>query len=672
GSSIFNNLQIEPFTIDGGAPWTVTFQDNVISDDVVYYAVTEDKKKIPKAIRANIPSNLKSVDNSAECLIITIKEFISDPGTMLFKQLWEQRGYQVQVIDLQDIFDEFNYGIRSAESIKDFITFAYNNWAEPQLKSVLFLGDGTDDERDSSSSNKFNIIPVKKLWTYKHGATACDNWYGCVVGTDPIPDVSISRINVWKADQILPIAQKSHRYLNEPNYDKLWHSNVTLTSGGKSSDGSDIFSQQSEYIRRNKIPNFYRVSRVYTNTQTVSHDFWGLTPQLISKINDGTVFLQFMGHGGGRIWADYNLFNFGNVASLTNQNYAIVSSLACYCSAFDTKGSASISETFVMQPNKGAIATIGFSGLGYLYDDVNYGLALTEGILAKDFDTLGEAYNYAKARFYVSTSSVSAQIALIQGGVLLGDHNIKVIKPQSGVVVNTDKDVYAVNDTIRVTATFPAPVNAARTYIMKQTETVVNPPNELPVTPNGYAYSYNITGNVNDKYYRKIYVAGHSNTGEYYGFKDIAVGKGLLTNMGSVPQIPTWNDSIRFQVKVTGIDNMATLNCRVRLDSISTNPTWFSFPMIPSGNDDNVYITQNALSSQVTGKEVFFKYRAVLSNNNTVESFLNSLVVAGPELLLSDMQFISDNNNLGVKVQIKNIGNARSSETTIRLYATQT
>ncbi len=673
GSSKFSNLQIEPFTLTGSMPWTVTFQDSVISNDVMYYAVTEDQKKIPKDFRINVPSNLRAPDNSAECVIITVRDFIDAEGTMLYKQLWENQNYLVKIIDVQDIFDEFNHGIRSAEAIKEFFTYAYNNWSEPQLKSVLLLGDGTDDERDFSSSRRYNLIPVKKVWTYKHGATASDNWYGCIVGTDPIPDISISRICVWEKNQILQVAQKSQKYFNEPNYQDLWHEQLILSSGGKQTDPDDVFSQQSELIRRTKIPQYYRASRVYTNTQSVSSDFYGVTSTLMSRINDGAIYLQFMGHGGGRIWADYNLFNFNNVASLNNQNYPIVNSLACYCSAFDTNGAASISEALILQPNKGAIATLGFSGLGYLYDDLTFGMAVTESFFQYNFNSLGEAFNFAKAKYYVTTSSIAAQQALTEGGVLLGDPNIRIIKPQQAVTVSTNKDVFAVGDTLRVTASFQTNATAGRTYLMKPTELAVNPPNQAPVINGQYNYSYILSGNPTDRYQRKVYVAGFSNQGEFFGYKEIAVGRGLLSHQGTIPAAPVWTDSIYFKVKAASINDIASLICRVRIDSTSTtNPITLNIPMVRSQADTTMYQTAYGVPPQVTGKEVFFKYRATSTTNQVTESLQLSMIVAGPELFMEDIQFVPGNDSLRVKVLVRNIGNAPSIETNLKIYSYKT
>ncbi len=669
GSSVFNNLQIEPYSQDGAAPWTVTFQDSVKTNSVRFFAVTEAQKKAPKKIRLDIPSNLKSPSNTGDVIVITADRFINAEGTQTLKTLWEDNGYSVNIVDIQDIYDEFNAGIVSGEAIKDFATYAYNNWANPQLKHLILLGEGVDDTRDNSPSRLYNVIPVKKTWTYKHGATASDNWYGCIVGTDIVADISVARINVWKPEQILDYANKALRYYNEPQANRLWNSHVTFTTGGKITDGNDIFAQQSERILRKNVPSKYRATRVYTSTQTVSHDYFGGTFDLKDAINSGTNYVQFMGHGGGRIWADYNLFNFNDVATLNNSTYPVILSLACYASAFDTNGASSISEALVLQANKGAIGTVGFSGLGYLDQDEDFGLAITEAIYKHNFQSLGDALTFTKARFYTTTSSSAPRYALTHGCAYLGDPMIKMRKPVSGIEVSAQNLSLAVGDTLRVQAQFPSGVVAAQLRIMKESGKVVNVPYDLPVIQGAYNASYVIPANQGNNYLRRIYVSGYSSDTEYIGEAMFGVGRASVYHHQVNPVNPTWQDSIAFSGKVFSPpgSELISLTCRVRTDSLYTGGTWVSLPMVSSGTD--TYTTSQKLSPQRTGKEIFYKYIAV-TTGGTYESFLTSTVVRGPDLLLSDIQLLADNQEVRLKVLVKNIGDAASIPTDLSLYYT--
>lgn len=668
GSSVFNSVQIEPFNINGDAPWTVTLQDSVASDAVRYFAVTENKKKTPKNIRLNFPSDLKNPYLSADVVVITPRQFTDVEGTLQLKSLWESEGHTIQIVDVQDIYDEFNSGITGAEPIKDFIRYAYNNWSSPQVSQVIFLGEGVDDSRDDSYSRMYNLLPVKKTWTYKHGATASDQWYGCIIGTDNIPDVSIARISVWKEEQILDYAAKAISYRENLQTSRLWNNHLTFTSGGKIEDGNDIFAQQSEHIIQKTIPPEYRVTRVYTSTQTVGSDYFGGTFNLKDAINSGTQYVQFMGHGGGRIWADYNLFNFNDVATLNNQVYPVVLSLACYCSAFDTNGMASISEALVLQPEKGAIGTAGFTGLGYRDHDEDWGLAYCEALFEHNFDNIGLANIYALARFYSTTYSPAARYALINGFAYMGDPLIKLRKPIKDIPVSAENYVLNPADTLIVNANFPSGVSAARLYIMKQSGKVVNIPYDLPVYPDGhFTASYTNTNQTANNYTRKIMVAGYSATDEYVGISQYSVGRPNVVHQGFVPAEPAWSDSVLFKAKVFSPLPVHNIYCKVRTDSTTQVVNWVDLPMQRSETDSTLYITTTRLGRQPTRNEIYYKY--ILETDAGVsETILQSYVVAGPDLLLKDIKLEQDGNNLLLKVLGTNVGNTPSITTDLKLY----
>ncbi len=668
GSSIFNSAQIEPFNINGDAPWTVTIQDSVFSEAVRYFAVTENMKKTPKAIRLNFPSDLKNPDNSADVIVITPWQFTSVEGTLQLKSLWESEGHTVKIVDVQDIYDEFNAGITGAEPIRDFLRYAYNNWSSPQLSSVILLGEGVDDTRDNSPSRIYNLIPVKKTWTYKHGATASDPWYGCIVGTDIVPDISIARISIWKEQQILDYAAKATAYRNNPQTSRLWNSHLTFTSGGKITDNNDIFAQQSERIIRKTIPDEYRVTRVYTSTQTVSSDYFGGTFNLKDAINSGTQYVQFMGHGGGRIWADYNLFNFNDVATLNNQTYPVVLSLACYASAFDTNGMASISEALVLQPNKGAIGTAGFTGLGYLDHDETWGMAYCDALYKHNFANIGLANIFALARAYTTIYSPAAIYALINGFAYLGDPLIKLKKPIKDIPVFADNYVLNPGDTLRVNATFPTGVNAGRLFIMKESGKIVNVPYDLPVFPNGnWTATYVNTNPAANNYTRKIMVAGYSNTDEYIGLSQFSVGRPNIMHHHLNPPEPAWSDSVLFTAKVFSPLPVNNIICKVRTDSVSTQINWLQLPMQRSEQDSTLYVTTHYLGKYPTGKEIFFKY-VMETETGITESFLKNYIVRGPDLFLKDIKLEQEGNSLVLKVLGTNIGDATSITTDLKLY----
>lgn len=673
GSSVFNSLQIEPFTMDGSAPWTVSLQDSVASNAVRYFAVEEGAKKSPKLLRMNLPSDLLNPQNSADVIVITPYQFVDAEGTQMLVELWQSEGHSVKVVDIQDVYDEFNNGIVSAEAIRDFLEHAYNYWGSPRLSYAILLGEGIDDTRDNSPSRKYNLIPVKKTWTYKHGATASDNWYACLIGEDSVPDISLARINVWTEEQITNYAMKAKSYRDNLHTNRQWNNHLTLTAGGKIEDGNDIFAQQSERIRHKSIPEHYRVSRVYTSTQTVSSDYFGGTFNLKDAINSGTQFVQFMGHGGGRVWADYNLFNFNDVATLNNQALPVFLSLACYASAFDTNGAASISEALIAQPDKGAIVSLGFTGLGYKTQDEDWGLAFNEAAFKLDFDTLGEAYMFALAKFYSTASSAAARSALTHGSAYLGDPLIRLNKPIVHSNVSAENHDPEQGETLSVHAQFPADVSRARLFVMNEKEIVQNVPYDIDLNGGEFLANYVIPSGLSN-YTNKVMVTGYSPTKQYVGTDFYSVGRPAVQHEGFIPAQPVYTDSTVFLARVFNPEKIMSLRVAVRTDSSYQADTetwivvWEDYLMSPSADDNTLWQSDSKLRRFPTKRELPFKYYITDVDSLTYESPLNSFQVAGPDLFLQEV-ILDPNDGVPIlRVKSTNVGNAASLTTDLRLF----
>jgi hypothetical protein len=660
GSSIMENIQIEDSA--GESPYKVTFQDDIQSGDIEYYAVTGNCKKNPVEIRPDIPSNLKDPSNSAEYVIITIPEFIEAEGTLLFEQIWEEQGYSVEIVSLQDIFDEFNSGIRSVESIKDFLYYAYNNWTEPHISHVMLLGDGIFDERDFSVSRRYNLIPFKKLWVDVRGALASDNWIACIVGDDPVADISLGRINVWEEDQLLDVANKTSHYIQTPNYNDLWHSSVTLAAGGNPSEGS-FFAEQSEQIRNSKIPSDFKVNRVYCNTGELPEEYYGNTTSLISNINDGTLYLQFIGHGGGHVWADYNLLNKADIATFNNDNYPFVSSLSCYGSAFNYPQSSCLGEELILTPEKGAIGHVGFTGYGYENADLVFGNYLNEAIFSGNIKTLGEIVDYTKARFYGDYGTGAVGIALTHGCALLGDPMINLTLPQDRKQVVLNKYNFTEGDTLIISSEVGPDIERGKFIIFNENDAQLPLneyyPFEIPVV-NSFLTSYDfiIPENPEPIYSRFVKVFAYGDTMEITGMTNFTVGKAAVVNLEIEPELPMENDTIYISADFFDEDGIDHIVCCIDYED--------DIPMLNIEN--NTYTLETPIMPHLTGQSISFHFVIVDINADSTISSTYEILIAGPDLFVQSLELTSYNNLPAVKFFIQNLGLVSSESCFVRLY----
>jgi hypothetical protein len=665
GVGFMENLQITPFSETGGAPYLVTFQDSVITDGLDYVAVTEEQKLLPDRIVPDYPSFLKSHSNVGELVMITINDFLEVEAVENFKQHWEDSGLIVKLVDVQDIYDEFSFGIKSPQGIKDFLRYAYNNWSYPHIKYAVFIGDGTYNENDNSSYEQYNLIPVKKVWTNHVGATACDGWYGSIIGDDDVPEIIISRIPARTPEDIENLYDKVISYKGLQETDSPWRGRITLTSGGSPGDGHDLFAQQEETIRKYGIPDDYFVTRVYAATVAPTpSSYYGGTFKLKDSISEGLSFLQFIGHGGGRIWADFNLLNFNDIQNLTNDNYFFVSSLACYSSAFDSGGSC-ISEGLVLEKDKGAVGAFGFTGVGYVTFDLNFGMILAESLFNPQFNSVGEAYNYTLARYNAFETSTVGRDGLIRAFAYLGDPTLSMHKLQKTVDITTDKEFYTQGDTIRIEVNFPANVEKAVPLILDENEVALNYLFALPVFNGQFDFEYVIPANLSNQYI-KVRISGLSPDNEFVANKTIAVAEGAINSVVTEPEQPDSDDPFSISALVYTDEQIDYYDCNVKvveyysyLTSINERiKEDFYVPMELDGDNGLLTVSDVTVDTlnYIPGYHVILTVRGH-SSDDIIESAPYDFVISGPDLALNSLEVVVENDTPSFAVDVANYGN---------------
>ena len=96
---------------------------------------------------------------------------------------------RTKVVDVQDIYDEFNHGILNPRAIREFLNYAYHNWQPPAPTYVFLVGDTHFDVK-----NEINFVPTIQVQIPGYGSTASDHQFVTFRGTDSFPDMLIGRV----------------------------------------------------------------------------------------------------------------------------------------------------------------------------------------------------------------------------------------------------------------------------------------------------------------------------------------------------------------------------------------------------------------------------------------------------------------------------------------------
>jgi uncharacterized repeat protein (TIGR01451 family) len=321
------------------------------SPDARYLAVARDSAtKVGNAVGVN-PSNLKTRYNMADYLVIVPSELRA--AVQPLADYRKAQGMRTLVVKLDEIFNEFNFGISSPEAIKQFLTYAYKNWTRPP-KYVVLAGVGTWDYRDNKGKGG-NLIPPAVVPTV-YGLSTSDNYFADVNG-DHVPEMAIGRLPVLTPEELQTLIAKIKKF------EATAGNRVILVAddpddGGKFPVDSDIIAHL--------FPSNYLLEKVYLDLDKYPSVDDARVP-LLSYLNSGAVFFNYIGHGSFDTLAmldDEDLLTSDDMASLTNKtNLPIVTAMTCLAGEFAIPGYPTISQVMLLNTGGGAAAFWSATGL---------------------------------------------------------------------------------------------------------------------------------------------------------------------------------------------------------------------------------------------------------------------------------------------------------------------
>ncbi len=413
-------INIEGFEVieDLDGLYSISLKDLFMPGEVRrYLALTSDRLNSPDKFKLDIPSNLSSKKNKADYLIITHKDF--KEALIPLKALYENRRIsngrymRVKLIDVEDIYDEFNFGIKSPYAIKDFLSYTYNNWRYPHPTYVLLIGDSSYDYRDYLGYGDIDYLPTYLIPNTPYlGETASDNWFVCLDGEDDIlPDMFIGRIPARRIDEVEDVIGKIIDYSTKPIRD--WNRNILLLA-----DDEEQFEDASDSLI-SYVPKVMRVSKIYLGTY---QDYSLFTEDIIEGIEDGTLILNYMGHGSTDLWTEEALFDTYGIDLLNNKDrYPFVTSFTCLDGYYlnPEQEYSSMAEVFLKSGDKGAIACWSPTGMGMPEGHEILSQELFKTIFQKGMLRLGVATTQAKLELFSKTGTSYKD--LIHTYTLFGD-----------------------------------------------------------------------------------------------------------------------------------------------------------------------------------------------------------------------------------------------------------
>ena len=404
-----------------------------------FYAFNGASFKTPVTSKKIGNQNLHAL-SQADFIIITGAELMTPANELA--QLHRNHpslNQSVHLVKVEEIYNEFSSGHLDPSGIRDFIKMFYDRAATlgNAPKYVLMLGDGSYDYKRREEGD-FWYIPTyqsRKSQRPTESYTSDDffgflddneGWWGEASGweggnenmfflsqgdtliTTHALDVGIGRIPCSNAQEAQVAVNKIIEYVQGTADFGPWRSKITLVADHKNSDGVTHVSQANSYDTRIAASNpCMNVDKLYMDNYEMTNTASGTAfPEgkeaLLQKIDDGSLIVNYTGHGGETGWSNSRILELQDINNIDNGGRlpAYVTA-TCEFGRWDDPGRKSAAEVIFLKEEGGSIAMfttvrVVYSGPNYVLNSNFYNYSLKYDSVAGEWPRMGEVFRRTK------------------------------------------------------------------------------------------------------------------------------------------------------------------------------------------------------------------------------------------------------------------------------------
>ena len=359
--------------------FAATFATPNDSDTRTILAFDSSRAITPNEVVANKPSSWSAANvKGADLVVITNPAFAAAASTI--EPARKAQGISTAVVDVDDVYDEFNFGIRDPQAIRGFMENAAGWKTAPRW--LMLVGDASIDPRNYLEMASADYLPTKLVTTTPLMAPM-DDWYTDFNG-DGVPEVPVGRIPVRTANDAARVfARLTSRGTPAGAPAGAWASSALFVA-----DVSDDFDFAGAAASAAALlpPSI--------GSQTIGPNHGSI----VSAMNSGQLLVDYIGHGSVEIWSNPGVFNSFDASALTNgDKLPFVVGMTCLNGYFHDLWTESLAEALMKAPSGGAIAVWTSSSLTQPDQQSIMNQELFRQLFGPTPLTIGEAVARAKA-----------------------------------------------------------------------------------------------------------------------------------------------------------------------------------------------------------------------------------------------------------------------------------
>lgn len=408
-----------------------------------YIAFTTDRAYEPVAIETIENQNLHGIE-SVELVIVYPNEF-EEQAQRLADHREDYSGLRVELVEINEIFNEFSSGKQDPTAIRDFAHLIYNR--DTTFKYLLLFGDGSFDYRNIGERSG-NFITVYETDHSENPITAfpSDDYFALLEAGEGANlrgdlDIAVGRLPVKTQQEARQVVDKIIRYDLSPTALGSWRNELVFLADDEDNnlhindtdriariveDNNTLFNQEKIYFD------------AYPQVSTAGGEGFPLATEAINQsVFQGALAVNYLGHGGSQGWAQERVIdkNRGDIRGWANNDrLPVFITATCSFAGYDDPNQVTGGEEVLLNPSGGGIA---------LFTTVRAVFASSNATLVRSvFDTMLNKVNGQRPTLgeIMRTSKNSSSVGRTANSrkfTLLGDPSQQLALPLFDVVTTT-------------------------------------------------------------------------------------------------------------------------------------------------------------------------------------------------------------------------------------------
>jgi hypothetical protein len=346
--------------------------------------------KTVSGLTAAANQDLHGDATEAENIIVTHPDFL--PQALRLKAHRERPGgdaLRTLVVTTDQIYNEFGGGIPSPSAIRNYLRYRYANQSAPPKYALLF-GDGDYDYKRIIAKGPNWVPPWETAESYAPLATYTSEDDFVIFSADDRVSMGVGRLTARSAADAAAMVDKIIAYETSGVRDP-WKLRVTLVAddglAGPGEDNGFTHVRHAETVAA-RIPPEFEQRKIYLfQYPTVFAAGGRRKPEvnlaIRSQINEGTVLLNYSGHGNPRLWAHENVFvretDFPYLKNPGRSFFLVAAT--CNFSEFDAINDQSGGEVLLSMPDAGAVGVFSATRVVFAFEN----LAINDTLFVNTF-----------------------------------------------------------------------------------------------------------------------------------------------------------------------------------------------------------------------------------------------------------------------------------------------